>query len=118
VEQFVGFDIQFECLIKANPLANHYWMKDGNVIENLRNPLMSDEDYQRFHPKITPMKYEINVYNEKRQQFLTVSQLLVKNITINDFGVYQCFAVNAHNTVKAEVELEGTFSRLNIDFFY
>lgn len=32
---------------------------------------------------------------------------LIKNISKNDFGVYQCFAVNPHNISKAELELKG-----------
>lgn len=95
VEQLQGLDTRFECRIKANPLMNHYWIKDGHVIEQTQPDSGSSNN-----------KYEINIYNQNSVEYLTVSVLLVKNISKSDFGVYQCVAVNSYNTSRVEIELK------------
>jgi len=111
VEQIVGQDARFECRIKANPLVNHYWMKDGRVIENgltnlfdgAANHFKSGSDGETLK---SSNKYEIVTYNQNSHEHLTISALIVKNVSKNDFGTYQCFAVNPHNISKIEVELK------------
>ena len=116
VEQLLGLDARFECRIKANPLVNHYWMRNGNVIEN--TPLdtgVADQQlgghhhHQRSHNQQhhhSNNKYEVIIYNQNSNEFLTVNVLIVKNISKADFGLYQCFAVNSLNTSQAQVELK------------
>lgn len=113
VEQLAGLDTRFECRIKANPLINHYWMKDGHVIENNNYNLLSKDLSTEQDTAVavaaaakSNMKYEINIYNQNSVEYLTVSVLLVKNISKADFGVYQCVAVNSYNTSKVDVELK------------
>jgi hypothetical protein len=74
----VGYDARFECRIKANPLTNHYWMKDDEIINNaLINP-------QNYHhttkdwPNSNQNKYEINIYNQNSDEYLMISALVVK----------------------------------------
>ena len=67
------------CKIKANPLINHYWIKDGRVIENSiefeykfenRANDQNQQEPQRF-------KYEINI-NNNNNDFITTSSLLIR----------------------------------------
>lgn len=112
VEQLLGMDARFECKIKANPLTNHYWMKDGHVIENSlvsTDIMLNNQDVKKIQQYVS--KYEINIYNQNNNEYLTVSALTIRNITTRDFGVYQCYAVNSYNTSKAEVELKEILLR-------
>ena len=36
VEQRSGLDVRLECRIKANPLINHYWMKNDEVLAYIK----------------------------------------------------------------------------------
>lgn len=85
VEQIVGQDARFECRIKANPLVNHYWMKDGRVIENgltnlfdgAANHFKSGNEADSSTLK-SSNKYEIVTYNQNSHEHLTISALIVK----------------------------------------
>lgn len=79
MEQLTGHDARVECRIIANPLANHYWMKDGKVIDNTvidmqdgRPPAMV-RDLSSKHGK-----YEMNIYRQNNNEFLTISALVIK----------------------------------------
>jgi hypothetical protein len=70
VEQAIGHSARLECKIKANPLINHYWMRNGQIIEN--SLVSSLEGSQK------ESKYEINIYNQNTNEYLTVSVLHIK----------------------------------------
>lgn len=89
IEQFLGMDVRLECKIKSNPLINHYWMKGDHVI-------VSGID------KID--KYEISTFSHS--DHVTISILIIKNLTTNDFGKYECFAINGKTASKSEVVLD------------
>ena len=71
VEHAVGSDVRLECRIKANPLVNHYWMKNDKVIENS----LMNMHFVRDPTKVA--KYEINIFNQNNKEYLTVSSLVV-----------------------------------------
>lgn len=77
VEQRLGLDVRLECRIKANPLVNHYWMKNDEVIDNT---LINMQGHQaNFIKDLTNQdKYEINIYNQNNEEFLTISSLVIK----------------------------------------
>ncbi len=82
VEHVVGSDVRLECRIKANPLVNHYWMKDDKVIENS----VMNMHFARDPTKV--VKYEMNIFNQNNIEYLTVSSLVIKvriNILFNRF---------------------------------
>lgn len=81
-------------------------MKDDRVIEN---GLGSGLENSVLNNMALSSKYEIMIYNQNSNEYLTVSALTIKNINKTDFGLYRCFAVNSHNTTRAEVELKGSF---------
>ncbi len=68
-------DARLECKIKANPLVNHFWMKDGRVIENT---LFSPEYQNDKNIQPAMSKYEINIYNQNSIEYLTVSALNIR----------------------------------------
>jgi hypothetical protein len=79
VDQLIGMDARFECKIKANPLINHYWMKDGRVIENTQpstDVILNNENTKIAQPSLS--KYEINIYNQNSNEYLTVSSLIIR----------------------------------------
>ncbi len=79
VEQLVGLDARFECRIRANPLTNHYWMKDDQVIDNtVINPYNFQSNLKREWPSFNHNKYEINIYNQNGNDFMKISALVVK----------------------------------------
>lgn len=90
-------------------------MKDGVVIENNLGNNYENQQQPSIYTSNTiqaqrnspSSKYEINIYNQNSNDYLTVSALTIKNISKSDFGVYQCYAVNSHNTAKADFELKG-----------
>ena len=79
-------DARFECKIRANPLLNHYWMKNENVIESSLN----SENLINSHSFISTgsfiekdnkfRKYEIVIYNQNSLEYITVSALIIKVI--------------------------------------
>ncbi len=72
VEHALGSDLRLECRIKANPLVNHYWMKDDIVIESS----LMNMHFVRDSTK--PVKYDINIFNQNNKEYLTVSSLVIK----------------------------------------
>ena len=84
VEQLLGLDARFECRIKANPLINHYWMRNGNVIENTSFEVIDPSQPTHHHhhhshkQQQQSNKYEIIIYNQNNNEFLTVNVLIVK----------------------------------------
>lgn len=120
VERMLGQEARFECKIKASPLKNHYWMKDGVVIDNVINgiylehrPVFSNKnefEYQ-MNSRVAHSKYDILVYNQNSNENSLVSALTIKNLTKSDFGIYQCFGINAHNTTIIEAELKEILRR-------
>jgi hypothetical protein len=72
LERIIGADLRLECKIKANPLINHYWIKDGRVIEN-----SVDFEYKFEAQQKVESKYEINI-NNNNNDFITVSSLLIR----------------------------------------
>lgn len=77
VERSIGQNTRLECRIKANPLVNHYWMKDDEVIENT---LINMQGHQaNFIKDLSNQdKYEINIYNQNNKEYLTISSLVIK----------------------------------------
>ena len=87
LDELLGQEARFECRIRANPLTNHYWMKDGRVIEN---SLLSSNEKFHMSPHLIPhtnnagartgphSKHEIIVYNQNSNEYLTVTALLIK----------------------------------------
>ena len=84
----IGQDARFECRIKASPLKNHYWMKDGIIIDNIINgiylenqrPVFSNKnefEYQ-LNNRMTHSKYDILVYNKNSNEYSVISALTVK----------------------------------------
>lgn len=89
VEQIIGQEARLECRIRANPLVNHYWMKDGKVIEtsllepsSLVKAVMSNDA-----PAVSKSagKYEIFTYNQNSHEHLTISALIVKVMITREF---------------------------------
>ena len=77
-EEKIGADVRFECKIVANPLINHYWIKDGRVIENsvdINIPEFKNEDHVNTRESLN--KYEINI-NNNNNDFITINSLLVR----------------------------------------
>ena len=74
-EEKVGADARFECKIVANPLINHYWIKDGRVIENSVDFEFKYED--RVNNRDSQNKYEITI-NNNNNDFITISSLLIR----------------------------------------
>lgn len=72
-----GMDVKFECKIIANPLINHYWVKNGRAIENSLDADGKQELHYQHHHHYVESKYEINIINN-HNDFLTVSTLLVR----------------------------------------
>ena len=77
------------CTINAYPLSNKYfWRKDGNYITS---------DY----------KHEIK--NIRLNEYILVSQLLIKYYDENDQGLYECSAENDLRVSKIVYNLKGFF---------
>ena len=76
VEQRLGLDVRLECRIKANPLINHYWMKNDEVIDNTLINMQGDQAnfIKDLHNQD---KYEINIYNQNNKVYLTISSLVI-----------------------------------------
>lgn len=88
VEQMIGQDARFECRIRANPLTNHYWMKDGRVIESVGGGgpndhvtsglIMVNNNHGGDASQKSSGKYEIVTYNQNSHENLIISALVVK----------------------------------------
>lgn len=89
IDQFLGMDARIECKIKSNPLINHYWMKGDHVI-------ITGTDKSE--------KYDVSIFSHN--DFVTTSILVVKNVTVDDLGKYECFAINGKTAAKSEVFLD------------
>ena len=101
-EQAVGQEARFDCRIKASPLTNHYWMKDGLVIDNAingaysymvnsntienRRSLQSRSFEVDYGANQLSSKYEILIYDQNINENSLVSALTIKvNIFLNIF---------------------------------
>jgi hypothetical protein len=77
-EEKIGADVQFVCKIAANPLINHYWIKDGRVIENSVDiSIVEFKSEDRVNIRESQNKYEINI-NNNNNDFITINTLIIR----------------------------------------
>ena len=82
----LGQDARFECRIRANPLTNHYWMKDGRVIESaaadlvahVKSSVLNEATSGEGNSKLAAGKYEVITYNQNSHDNVIISALVVK----------------------------------------
>lgn len=82
----LGQDARFECRIRANPLTNHYWMKDGRVIESasadlvahVKSSVLNEGTSGEGNSKLAAGKYEVITYNQNSHENVIISALVVK----------------------------------------
>ena len=76
LELIGGMNARLECKILSNPLINHYWTKDGYVIENSAMNDYDDGDNVNIKRSFRhELKHELIVRNH---DYLTVSTLLIR----------------------------------------
>jgi hypothetical protein len=96
LEYTVGQEARIECKITAYPLTNHYWMKNGLVIDNLINapdnyPRNSNNyenrrslysrksnEFDFSSSQVTDSKYEILIYDQNTNEHSLISALVIK----------------------------------------
>lgn len=76
IGQYVGRETILDCEITAYPHGVMYWMKDERQLEISKN------------------KYQVEVYGGTIEGTRKTLSLRVKDIEIDDFGEYTCFAQN------------------------
>ncbi|KAL3867416.1 hypothetical protein ACJMK2_044618 [Sinanodonta woodiana] len=77
IGQYPGRETILDCEITAYPHGVMYWMKDGMDLD-----FMNEE------------KYRIELYSGNDDSKRKTLSLRVKDITMNDYGEYTCFAKN------------------------
>lgn len=93
LEYTIGQEARLECKITAHPLTNHYWMKNGLVIDNAinaannypnnyenRRSLYSrkSKEFDFSSSQVTDSKYEILIYDQNTNEHSLVSALVIK----------------------------------------
>jgi hypothetical protein len=102
LEYMIGQEARLECRIKAHPLTNHYWMKNGHVIDNVingaynyasktnRRSLYSRKNELGFSSGQVPdSKYEILVYDHNTNEHSLASALIIKVNSILSLSFFQ-----------------------------
>jgi len=89
VDQRAGTTVRLECPVRADPTALVSWSKDGREV-NIA--------WDRFRVLV------VDASDITRQRG-EVSQLRVRNATVDDSGLYVCTATNGFGTVRASFHL-------------
>ena len=95
LEYTIGQEARLECKITAHPLTNHYWMKNGHVIDNVineaNNYAVNSNNYENRRSlysrtnefefsssQVSDSKYEILIYDQNTNEYSLVSALIIK----------------------------------------
>jgi len=91
--QFLHKKFSIECKITSNPLEKLFWLKNGQQLLMNNN----NEDNSK---NVLVEKYDVSNINELHKTLLT---LTVQNAQKDDFGEYECCAVNAYGQICSNV---------------
>ena len=86
--------MRLDCPVRAEPAAIVSWSKDGHEV-NIAWP--------RFRVLVVDAVAPTDVSQRRRRR--EVSQLRVRNATVDDSGLYVCTATNGFGTVRASFQL-------------
>lgn len=108
--QFLHRKFSLECKITSNPLEKVYWYKNGMVFspdehtlthnsnDPQQQPMLRDDSNRNGNIRVN--KYDISNINEYYKLMLT---LTVLNAFKEDFGEYQCCAVNVYGQICSNI---------------
>ena len=122
--QFLHRKFSLECKVNANPLENVYWYRNGAVLNNQPDPYDHMESHLiGTHYRID--KYDISNINDFFKTLLTLNVVVsvfnvdwtgfsiefewicvLKNAKKEDFGEYQCCAMNAYGQICSSIEVQ------------
>lgn len=89
--QFLHKKFSIECKITSNPLEKLFWLKNGHQL------LMNNNEDNK---NVFVEKYDVSNINELHKTLLT---LTVQNAQKDDFGEYECCAMNAYGQICSNV---------------
>jgi hypothetical protein len=106
--------------VNANPLENIYWYKNGIALSNQLN------QYQHIQSQLIGTNYRIDKYDISNLNdfFKNLFTLSVLNAKKDDFGKYECCAMNAYGQVcssmlvheiKGEDDLTNTVKPIRVN---
>lgn len=118
--QFLHKKFSLECKINSNPIDKLYWYKNGQIFESPHEHFNRPDRHQERSIKpqdnIRVDKYDISDLDDLYKTLLT---LTVVNAKKQDFGEYQCCAVNSYgqicsNIFVQEIKQEMTSTQIPI----
>lgn len=118
---YVGDNVKLECQTESNPLADHYWYRNGDHIlpsSYVSNSIVHKKRHRlhnkQFGDKRNQTNRKYQIYLNKIIQFKYLFQLQINYVTHEDSGMYVCQLSNLIGEAQSAIQLKGKNLKLRL----